>query len=136
MVCALRMATAEYLQLDYKTAMECPDGQPFFLKLFHAIASLAEDVDAGFLQDLLQPLPLGVDEQLPRTPGVFRCKSPTETTFAPPTDFQPAHNYPSADKHEQELLSNFQNDVNNGLMAGPFSTLKAAADFIGCREDQ
>eukprot|EP00971_Amphidinium_carterae_P163514 3242336-Amphidinium_carterae.2 len=109
------------------------DGNPFFLHLFHAIALHVQDVDAKFLLDLMQPIPLGVEEQLDPTPGAFR-KLPSEEIFALHVQLRPAHNYPSAAKHEDELMQNFMQDVENGLMAGPFATKGEAAQFIGCAE--
>eukprot|EP00971_Amphidinium_carterae_P321037 6381635-Amphidinium_carterae.1 len=133
---ALRMAAARHLQMSQDNALHCPPGQPFFLKLFHAVALQAQDVDAHFLLDLLHPLPLGVEEQLPPTPGVFRTKSAAEATIGLHADFSSAQNYPSADKHEEDIMTSFEADVQNGLMAGPFATRQEVANFIGCREEE
>ena len=46
-----------------------PDGQPFRLYLWHTLATFLSDPDAGFLSDLVQGVPLGVNEPLQPSPA-------------------------------------------------------------------
>eukprot|EP00971_Amphidinium_carterae_P014795 291971-Amphidinium_carterae.1 len=80
----------------------------------------------------MEPLPLGVDQVLPGTPGVFRPKTATEESFATTSDFKPAENYASAAKFEEVLFQGFLKDVQDDLMAGPFGSLEQVASFLQC----
>eukprot|EP00971_Amphidinium_carterae_P314112 6243519-Amphidinium_carterae.1 len=108
-------------------------GQPFFLEIFSALAAHIEDPDWQFPLALRDPLPLGVDQPLPPTPGVFRTKRASEESYNTTADqFKPAENYSSAERYEEQLLEGFTQDVREGLMAGPFPDLDSVATFLGC----
>ena len=49
--------------------LQIPAGQPFRLYLWHTLAQFLSDPDADFLLDLVQGVPLGVDEPLKPSPS-------------------------------------------------------------------
>eukprot|EP00971_Amphidinium_carterae_P027745 547068-Amphidinium_carterae.1 len=84
----------------------------------------------------MQPLPLGVEEKLPPTPGIFQTKLASQVTFLPDDELRSAVNYPSATEHSAALVDNFLKDVSAGLVAGPFATAEQAAQHVGCQASQ
>eukprot|EP00971_Amphidinium_carterae_P097847 1936104-Amphidinium_carterae.2 len=131
-----RTKTAQWLGISNHAAEDKPDGQPFHLNLLYALASRAQDADAAFALELCDPMPLGVEEALRPTPGIFRNKTATERSLLPHSELQSALNYPSALEHERALVANFDKEVKEGLVAGPFESTAAVASFIGCQESE
>lgn len=93
------------------------EGQPFFLELFKELLKLAGDPDYEFLEEAKVGLPLGVLEELPRTPEVFeeQTKWPLDGEVLEEWALQKA-NYPSAGEHEQHLRDHLEQEVKEGLV--------------------
>eukprot|EP00971_Amphidinium_carterae_P279814 5554495-Amphidinium_carterae.1 len=135
----LREATIQWLGplgLDSAVASVPTEGQPFFLDLFVALAMLINDPNARFPLQLKHPMPSGVEEHLQPTLGIFRTKLVAEALHPTTTVFMPAHNYPSAGRHEHQLLENHRKYIAEGLMAGSFESLEQVAEFLQCRLDE
>ena len=93
----------------------CPEeGQPFFLDLMRGGLEKAGDLDWAFLEQAKVGLPLGILNQLPRTPEEqLRWNLESE-------DWSSAvwqkENYVSAAEHEKYLTEHLEQEVAEGLM--------------------
>ncbi|OLQ03582.1 Anthranilate N-benzoyltransferase protein 2 [Symbiodinium microadriaticum] len=94
------------------------EGQPLYLRLLRGLLEAAGDPDREFLRRAEEGLPLGILEQLPRTPHVFeeQLKWPLENA---PWEASLAWvpNYSSVEEHLAFAKEKFDEDVEEGLMA-------------------
>lgn len=92
-------------------------GQPFFLDLMKGILEKAGDPDWMFLEQAKTGLPLGVLNDLPRTPMIFEEQSKWNLEG---DDWSSAvwqkDNYTSAAEHEKYLIEHLDQEVAEGLM--------------------
>ena len=88
-----------------KEELVVAEGQPFRLRLMSKLLEEAGDCDYGFLRRAEDGLPVGVLEQLPRTPGIFERQEKWNLEEVDQGDaaFVKA-NYPSAEDHEGHLI--------------------------------
>lgn len=94
-----------------------PPGQPFYLKLMQGILDSAGDCDGAFLDRACTGFPLGVLEDLPRTPGVFEQQVKWALEDDPTMQWDMAkNNYASASLHEEHLRAHLEAEVEAGLM--------------------
>ena len=54
--------------------LEVPEGQPFLLRLLYSMSAYADDPDADVIPQYAVGPPMGVQEELPRTPEMFAPK--------------------------------------------------------------
>ena len=94
------------------------EGKPLYLRLLRGLLEAAGDPDREFLRRAEEGLPLGILEQLPRTPHVFeeQLKWPLENA---PWEASLAWvpNYSSVEEHLAFAKEKFDEDVEEGLMA-------------------
>lgn len=93
------------------------EGQPFFLDLMKGVLEKAEDPDWSFLEQAKTGLPLGVLNDLPRTPPIFeeQVKWNLEGEDGNSAVWQ-KENYTSAAEHEMYLVEHLEQEVSEGLM--------------------
>jgi hypothetical protein len=91
-------------------------GQVFHLKLIGRLLKLYGDPDWEFVDGMGEGVPLGVDEQLPRTPAVFEEKGKWKL----PDDVGPGvdtcENYRSVDPHLEKVKALFREEATLGWM--------------------
>eukprot|EP00913_Durusdinium_trenchii_P023640 g22210.t1 len=92
-------------------------GQPFFLDLLKGVLEKAGDPDWRFLEQAKSGLPLGVLQELPRTPDIFeeQVKWSLEGEDWGEAVWQKS-NYLSAEEHEKYLVEHLEQEVAEGLM--------------------
>jgi len=97
--------------------VEVAPGQPFYLKLLEGVLEKAGDCDWQFLQRARTGCPLGVLEELPRTPAVFEQQVKWALDDDPSMQWDLAKgNYISATRHEGHLRDHLESEVEAGLM--------------------
>ena len=91
-------------------------GQVFHLPLIAGVLRKFDDPDWLFVQGLGEGVPLGVDEELPRTPGVFEEKGKWRLSddAGPGTDAD--DNYKSVAPHLDRVRALFQEEARSGWM--------------------
>ena len=92
--------------------------EPFYLDLTHALAHLAGGPDKWLTEILKGGAPLGVEEHFEVPPGVLWDKIVDD--FDSGAQLESCANYESAYKYEEQLRAQFDEDVEEGLAAGPF----------------
>ena len=111
--------------------LECPARQPFFL---HLLAESLKELDDPDWEILVQGdecfakgVPVGVEEELPRTPQVFRRREKFRQLDI--TDFQPdMRNYATAELSSEELEAHFKKDELLGRMV-PTTVAEAKMEY-------
>ena len=126
----------------YDTTVPC--GQPFALPLMTALALAANDPDHGYPYYVSEGVPLGVEESLPLSPGIWptyeelRANQDTphdhhdDEDIPPPTS---CPNYPSATAHTNAIRETYKEEVPLGMTLGPL-TLAEAATICMCEPHQ
>eukprot|EP00913_Durusdinium_trenchii_P009962 g9349.t1 len=96
---------------------EPEEGQPFFLGLMKEVLRKAGDPDWAFLEQAKTGFPLGVLNELPRTPEVFeeQLRWNLESDGWGEAALQKS-NYASAEEHEKYLVEHLEQEVSEGLM--------------------
>ena len=114
-LCRIRSILAEGLGIPLQSDPE--EGQPFFLKLMSGVLEEAGDPDWRFLEQARTGLPLGVLNELPRTPEIFeeQLKWNLEAEDWGSAAWQ-KDNYSSAAEHEKYLTEHLEQEVHEGLM--------------------
>eukprot|EP00435_Cladocopium_sp_Y103_P063578 s369_g25.t1 len=98
-------------------ALGVPEGQPFHLRLLKEALEKAGDCDYEFLERACVGLPLGVLEQLPRTPGIFEQQVKWALDYDPGAVWSlEKSNYMSAVEHEGHLREHLEAEVDMGLV--------------------
>ena len=113
---SVRSILAEALKIPVQKDPE--EGQPFFLGLMGGVLERAGDPDWKFLEQAKTGLPLGVLNELPRTPEVFeeQLRWNLEAEDWSSAAWQ-KDNYSSAAEHEKYLTEHLEQEVREGLMA-------------------
>ena len=109
------------------------EGQPFYLNLLSAIATLAGDVDRDFPRQIEKGVPLGVTGPVLEDQGVWPTKAELGEEVnldQVPTPFA-AVNYPSAEVFEDAIEATFLEEAKLNMVLGPF-TINEAAEVCGC----
>ena len=111
----IRQMLAECLGIPKQEQPEA--GQPFFLDLMKCILEKAGDPDWGFLEQAKTGLPLGVINDLPRTPEIFeeQMKWSLDGDDWGNAAWQ-KDNYASAAEHERYLTEHLEQEVAEALM--------------------
>ena len=134
----LRHVMASFVGLPLHEAEEVEKGQPFHLNLIHSIAGMAEDVDAEYPLQVKQGVPLGVNSPTWTSPGVWPTKdelkgeSPEWEDLGEPSGRE---NYPSAKDFTSEVRRTFVEEVELGMVQGPY-TKTQAAEVCGCHPEE
>ena len=121
-----------------------PKGQPFALPLMSTLAQAANDPDWEYPLTVADGVPLGVEEPLPTSPGIWPTKEelkghqdqlfePTPDDDLPPPTATP--NYPSAEEHLAAIRQTYLEEVPLGMTIGPL-TKEQAATICQCTTDQ
>ena len=118
----------EFWESGHFKDTETQPGQPFALYLLAAIAKLAGDPDWRYPLEVLDGVPLGVDEDVLDDPGVWPTK---EELGQEPMELEPcapcsAENYSSALRFSEEVDNTFLEEVPLGMVEGPLSEQMAA----------
>ena len=103
-------------RLSIADQREPEPGQPFFLDLLRGVLE-KWDPDWRFLEQAKSGLPLGVLQELPRTPDIFeeQCRWNLEGEDWGEAVWQKS-NYLSAEEREKYLVKHLEQEVAEGLM--------------------
>ena len=124
--------------------LSVPTGQPFHLPLMEALARACQDPDCDYPNYVSQGVPLGVDEPLPLSPGIWptieelranqdsNYNEEHEEDLDPPTQVP---NYPSAEEHIEAIRQTYLEEVPLGMTIGPLTQTQAATICL-CEPDQ
>ena len=112
------------------------DGQPLRLKVLRKMLQIAGDPDADFTLELAKGLPLGVEELVLNSPGVWPTKEEMRLAPAPEEDdtmveMHDCKNYQSAEQWEMEIEKTYQDERKLGMTTGPWTEEEAAKE-CGC----
>ena len=92
-------------------------GQPFRLELIKSLLEDAGDPDCQFLEKAKTGLPVGVLEELERTPESVERQTKWALEDDPTVEAElHRENYPSAEEHEEHLRSHLEKEVEEGLV--------------------
>ncbi len=128
------MIPKEFWEQGHFQDVQTPPGQPFALYLMAAIAKLAGDPDWYYPIEVVEGVPLGVDEDVLDDPDIWPTKEelglePVEMEPTPPSS---ADNYSSALRFSEEVENTFLEEVPLGMVEGPLSE-QMAADRCQCQ---
>lgn len=97
--------------------MQDREGQEIDFPLIHALATLCGDPDADAMRVYMTGAPLGVDEELPRTPAVWPPRSKWRLPdFDAGSQNMFCDNYPSADDFREALEMDIEEQLAVGWM--------------------
>ena len=100
-----------------KEETQAEAGQPFRLELIKSLLEDAGDPDCQFLEKAKTGLPVGVLEELERTPESFERQTKWALEDDPTVEAElHRENYPSAEEHEEHLRSHLEKEVEEGLV--------------------
>ena len=91
-------------------------GQVFHLKLIGRLLKMYGDPDWEFVDGMGEGVPLGVDEQLPRTPAVFEEKGKWKLPDDAGPGVDTCENYRSVDPHLDTVKALFREEATLGWM--------------------
>ena len=117
------------------------EGQPFHLRILKQLLWEAGDKDYGFMDDLAYGLPIGVDEKVLRTPGIWPTKEELKGMEAEPIDayheeeIVACDNYPSAEEHLVSIRETYVQEASMDMVIGPLNRTEAAW-HCGCSEEE
>ena len=114
-------------------------GQCFYLRLLWHLAFATGDLDLQVLRQLEDGPAMGVEEDLACPDGVLVRKLPREEVDASDDLWPHAEpNYSSAEAPENAkfLMDQFDEDVQEGMMDGPFACEAEVAAHLGCSTTQ
>ena len=114
-------------------------GQCFYLQLLWQLAFATGDLDLQLLRQLEDGLAMGVEEDLACPDGVLVRRLPREEVDASDDLWPHAEpNYSSAEApaNAQFLKDQFDEDVQEGMMDGPFVCEAEVAAHLGCSTTQ
>ena len=122
-------------KMDGGIVDQIDEGQPFRTRLLSKMLRLAGDPDAEFMLHVGEGVSLGIDDDLPRTPLVFREKLKWNLPEWPEAPQACETNYKSAIDAEVAVRAKFEEEARLGRVFGP-CTKSAAALHCGCTEDE
>jgi hypothetical protein len=110
-----RAAIRQLAGLDEKDDVVA-SGQVFHLKLIGRLLKLCGDPDWEFVDSMGEGVPLGVDEQLPRTPAVFEEKGKWKLSDDAGPGVDTCETYRSVDPHLEKVKALFKEEATLGRM--------------------
>ena len=109
--------------------------------LMKSLLQRANDPDHKFMDELATGLRLGVEDPIPRSPGIWPTVEEMRGDFDPEEDdfkdfdLAAKENYSSADDHLEELEKTYWEEKELGMVLGPY-TLEEAAKVCGCKQEE
>ena len=91
-------------------------GQVFHLKLIGRLLKVYGDLDWKFADGMGEGVPLGVDEQMPRTPAVFEEKGKWKLPDDAGPGVDMCDNYRSVEPHMEQVKALFREEAALGWM--------------------
>ena len=104
------------------------EGQPFYLDLLARLAQIMDDQDWQYPLLVKQGVNLGVDEPIPRSPGIWPTKTELHGEIEPEEQPPPPSrhdNYPSAGEHHAAIRATYVEETPH-MVEGPYTELQAA----------
>ena len=118
-----------YCELRPEDRQRADEGQPFYLQLMSSVANKAGDPDSLYPLKVVAGVPLGVEEPIEATPGIWPKKKNEDPE--PPGLPTNSDNYPSAVEHTQTIRETYIKERKLGMTKGPFKNRAEAARFCG-----
>ena len=128
----LRNIMAQGVGMTPQQAEEVPEGQPFHLGLMTGLLKSAGDPDWEYPKSLEHGVPLGVNEELPGSPGVW---PPARRKEDEPENPKGVDNYDSAQQHEEHLHATYEEEARMGMVE-IYDTEQEAADRCNCSKEE
>ena len=118
------------------------NGQPFKLNLVKQLLIEGKDPDYDYMDRLAEGLNIGVEEQIPMSPGIWPSKAEMrgeELSIAEDeddeTDLLAVENYSSADVYIKEIRQTYVDEKELDMVIGPL-TRSEAVTACGCSDEE